>query len=204
MLRHPRVYQGFQSAGGFFGARVRSIREYLSLNSSNQVIDVGCGPGFIVEHLPSGIKYHGFDIEERYIDYAKQRFGTKGSFHCQQFDEECAAEFGPADVVMMNGLLHHLDDAAALATLRVSRRALKPEGILFTLDGCFWDGQSRIASWLLRNDRGQFVRNEDGYRRLLGAAFDKVRTHIREDLSFVPYSFLIGIAGTGEVRYADA
>jgi hypothetical protein len=38
---------------------------------------------------------------------------------------------------------------------------------------------------------------EDGYRRLLGAAFNNIRTHVREDLSFVPYSFLIGIAGPG-------
>jgi hypothetical protein len=66
-----------------------------------------------------------------------------------------------------------------------------------TLDGCYRDGQSRIATWLLRNDRGRFVRNEDGYRRLLGAAFNNIRTHVREDLSFVPYSFLIGIAGPG-------
>jgi hypothetical protein len=41
------------------------------------------------------------------------------------------------------------------------------------------------------------VRSEHGYRRLLGAAFDNIRTHVREDLSFVPYSFLIGIASTG-------
>jgi hypothetical protein len=41
------------------------------------------------------------------------------------------------------------------------------------------------------------VRNEHGYRRLLGAAFENVRTNLREDLSFVPYSFLIGTASTG-------
>jgi Methyltransferase domain len=45
-----------------------------------------------------------------------------------EIDEQCAAEFGPADVVMMNGLLHHLDDDDALTTLRVVRRVLRPGG----------------------------------------------------------------------------
>ena len=196
MLRHPQVYQGFQFVGGFFGARVRSIRAYLSIKPTDQIIDLGCGPGFILDHLPTGIKYDGFDIDERYIKYAQGRFGRRGSFHCRLFDEQCAAEFGPADVVMMNGLLHHLDDDDALTTLRVVRGVLRPGGLVFTLDGCYRDGQSRVASWLLRNDRGRFVRSEYGYRRLLGAAFDDIRTHLREDLSFVSYSFLIGIAST--------
>jgi SAM-dependent methyltransferase len=194
VLRHPQVYQGVQFLGGAFGARVRSIHAYLSIKPADRIIDLGCGPGFILEHLPSGIKYDGFDINERYIRYAQGRFGTRGSFHCRLFDEQCAAEFGPADVVMMLGLLHHLNDDEALATLRAVRRVLRPGGLLFSLDGCYRDGQSSIASWLLRHDRGQFVRSEQGYRRLLGAAFDNIRTHLREDLSFVPYSFLIGIA----------
>jgi SAM-dependent methyltransferase len=197
VLRHPQVYQTFQSLGGFFGARVRSIRAYLPLKANNHIIDLGCGPGFIVECLPNGIKYDGFDIDGRYIKYAQEHFGTKGSFHHRWFDEQCAVEFGLADVVMMNGLLHHLDDEDALALLCVVRRALKPAGLLFTLDGCFRDGQSRIARWLLRMDRGRFVRTEDGYSRLLGSAFTSVRTHLREDLSLVPYSFVIGIAHTG-------
>jgi SAM-dependent methyltransferase len=194
ILRHPQIYQSFQRAGGFFGARVRAIESYLSLNSGDHVIDVGCGPGFIVSLLPAGTRYNGIDVDRTYISYAQRRFGAVGSFHCGRFDESTAARIGPADVIMMNGLLHHLTDEEAFAVLHVARNALKPNGTLFTLDGCFRGGQSRIAQWLLRHDRGKFVRTEAGYRQLLGAALGNVRTYLREDLSLVPYTFLIGVA----------
>jgi glucose-1-phosphate cytidylyltransferase len=42
------VYQKFQEAGGFFGARVKSIECYLTLKDGQCVSAVGCGPGFIV------------------------------------------------------------------------------------------------------------------------------------------------------------
>ena len=64
---------------------------------------------------------------------------------------------------MMNGVLHHIADEELRETLANVRDALKSDGILFTLDGCYREGQSRIAKWLLDNDRGEFVRNRDGY-----------------------------------------
>jgi len=192
-LNSPRVYQRFQEACGFFAARVTSIKEYLTLKGDQFVIDVGCGPGFIVNYLPTGIKYHGFDIDKKYIDYAKTHFSAKGSFYCEIFDIQRAAAIGPADVVMMNGLIHHLDDETALATLRAARLALKRDGTLFTLEPCFRSAQSPIARWLLQNDRGRFVRDEAGYRALLETIFGNVTIHVREDLSWVPYTFAVGI-----------
>jgi SAM-dependent methyltransferase len=198
LLNAPQVYQKFQEAGGFFGARLTSIHDYLTFEEGQCVIDIGCGPGFLVDHLPTGIRYHGFDIDRTYIDYAQSHFSAKGSFYCGVFDAERAATVGPADIVMMNGLIHHLDQEAALATLRAARRGLKHDGTVFTLDGCFRVGQSPIASWLLRNDRGQFVRDENGYRALLGSVFHKVTIHIREDLSWVPYTFAVGLGRMGK------
>jgi SAM-dependent methyltransferase len=194
ILQYPQIYQGFQSIGGFFGARIRAIDAYLNIRPGDHVIDIGCGPGFIVKHLPTGIRYDGFDIEKRYIEYARKRFHARGSFHCRRFDLSCAALFGPADVVMMNGLLHHLDDADVLALLHVVRRTLKPTGVLFTLDGCLKEVQSWAANWVLRHDRGRYIRTEEEYRRLLKEHFGTVKTFIRDDLSLIQYPFAIGLA----------
>ncbi len=194
LLEYPALYQAFQVAGGFFGARVRAIAEYLAVRTGSRVIDVGCGPGFIVDHLPSGIDYFGFDVDERYIAYARRHFAGKGTFRCQAFDAAAAAACGPADIVMMNGVIHHLDETTAITLLKAIRESLNPSGTLFTLDGCIRKGQSPIASFLLRNDRGRFVRSEAAYRALLRSVFEDVETDIREDLSCVPYTFIIGLS----------
>lgn len=194
LLESPTIYQLFQNLGGFFGARVKCIENYLDLKAGDHIIDIGCGPGYIVDHLPSGIHYLGFDTDARYIAHARRHFGHKGSFYCRPFDDACAKAYGPADVAMMNGVIHHLNDDVAAQILGSIRKALKPSGILFTLDGCFREGQSSITSWLLRNDRGANIRTEQGYRDLYRASFEDVTILIREDVSIFPYTFAIGLS----------
>jgi SAM-dependent methyltransferase len=194
MLSSPALYQAYQNAGGFFGARVKAIAEYLTIRPGMRVIDVGCGPGYILRHLPRGIDYIGFDIDQAYIDHASRSFGDRGKFYCRYFDAAAAVEFAGADIVMMNGVLHHIADQQLTATLTHVRDVLKEGGVLFTLDGCYREGQSRFAKWLLDNDRGEFVRDQNGYDRVLRSVFDDVDLVIRQDYARVPYTFIIGIS----------
>jgi SAM-dependent methyltransferase len=194
MLSSPALYQAYQNAGGFFGARVKAIAEYLTIRPRMRVIDVGCGPGYILRHLPRGIDYIGFDIDQAYIDHANRSFGDRGKFYCRYFDAAAAVEFAGADVVMMNGVLHHIADQELTATLTHVRDVLKEGGVLFTLDGCYLEGQSRFAKWLLDNDRGEFVRDQNGYDLVLRSVFDDVDLVIRQDYARVPYTFIIGIS----------
>lgn len=194
VLSVPAIYQLYQELGGFFGARVKAIRDYLPIAPGARIIDIGCGPGHIVRHLPRGIDYIGLDIDGPSIAYAQARFGGLGRFRARFFDAAAAAELGPADIVMMNGVMHHIGDADLAETLGHVRAALRPGGRLFTLDGAYAPGQPRIAKWLLDNDRGVHVREAEGYRRLLEAGFDRVDMHVRDDLSRLPYTFAIGVA----------
>jgi len=193
VLNNPAIYQLFQEMGGFFGARVSAIAEYLTIKPGARIIDIGCGPGHIVRHLPRGIDYVGFDIDPVGIAYAQSHFGTLGQFRSRPFDAEAARELAGADIVTMNGVLHHMPDADIAAALTAVHEVLAPGGVLFTLDGCYVPGQSRLAKWLLDNDRGRYVRDADGYKRLLEARFGQAEIHLRDDLSRVPYSFAIGI-----------
>jgi SAM-dependent methyltransferase len=194
ILKHPEIYQLYQELGGFFGARVKAIRDYLPIRPGERVIDIGCGPGHIVRHLPNGIDYAGFDVDGPSIDYARKRFGKQGRFEQRLFDADAATEFGPADVVMMNGVMHHIGDDDLAATLANIHAVLKPGGRLFTLDGAYRPGQSRIDKWLLDNDRGVHVRSAEGYRRLIEAEFGPVEMHVRSDYSRIPYTFAIAVA----------
>lgn len=197
ILEHPQIYQAFQTTFGFFNARVFAAKDFLKIQPGQKVLDIGCGPGFIVEHLPVGVEYIGFDIDERYIEYARKRFGHRAQFHCRYFDAECSREFSGADIAMMNGVVHHLSDELAMSTLRTIRFALKPGGLLFTLDGCYRPNQNKIAKYLLDHDRGQFVRSEEQYRGLFLDCFANVETKVFENLSRLPYTFIFGLLGDG-------
>lgn len=194
LLANPALYQLYQELGGFHAGRVSLIREYLDIRPGARVIDIGCGPGHIVRDLPDNIEYFGFDIDERSIAFARKHFGDRGTFRTRFFDAAAAEELAYADVVMMNGVMHHIPDAEMTETLRHVRRVLKPGGFLFTADGCYAPRQSLLVRWLLDNDRGEYVRDEAGYRRLLEAVFGRVDLHLRGDCSRLPYTFAIGVA----------
>ena len=46
--------------------------------NSPKLLDLGCGQGFLQEHLPKSVKYTGIDASKSLIDLAKQK--RKGSF----------------------------------------------------------------------------------------------------------------------------
>src|SRR3954447_16479117 len=109
-LSIPLVYQLFQTTGGFFGARLRAMQKYLQIPEQARIVDVGCGPGFLRQYLPASCTYYGFDTDQRYIDWARRDPQPNAAYECKIFDKAVAAQLAPVDVIMMNGLLHHLTD----------------------------------------------------------------------------------------------
>lgn len=190
ILNMPRVYQSFQEAGGFFGARLRFLkRSGLNLEDA-KVVDVGCGPGFMRPHLPDSARYFGFDTDRRYIDYAKKRNQRDATYLCQAFDASSGDLTGLVDVVMMNGLLHHLNDQTARRLIRDAAACLRPGGCIVTLDGCYRPDQSLFRKKLLDWDRGEHVRTEEGYLDLFKGSDLDVATMHDAHASRVPYDFL--------------
>jgi SAM-dependent methyltransferase len=189
VLALPVMYRAWVRAIGG-NARETYVREYLRPEPGERVLDVGCGPGDVLAYLPE-LTYIGVDLSEKYVAAARNRFGTRGEFRCQDVSELAVQEPASFDLVMANGLLHHLDDATAAHLMDVAARALKPGGRLVTLDGCRVPGQSRFARFMLNMDRGKFVRHEAGYVGLARARFSRVESHVRHDLMRLPYTHII-------------
>jgi SAM-dependent methyltransferase len=171
-------------------ARVAYARQYLAVKEGERVLDLGCGPGDILSALPD-CEYVGVDVEERYIDAARRRFGARGTFRCTSVEQFVLETPGSFDLVMANGVLHHLDDMQAETMLRLAARAMKRNGRMVTLDGCYVEGQSRLAKAFLRRDRGKFIRDRDAYLRLARAHFTEVHGDVRHDLLSFPYTLLV-------------
>jgi SAM-dependent methyltransferase len=194
ILETPAVYLAYQSLVGGVRARKICIRDYVRHAPGSVVVDIGCGPGYTTRWLPQS-EYYGFDICEPYIAYARRKFGQAATFQCELFTTETAAALPPVDVVLMMGLLHHLDDTECLELLRLAKSTLRPGGRVITLDGCYRQGQSPIARYLLDSDRGKYVRKVEGYERLAKKVFPEVAPAIREDLFFIPYTCVVLTCG---------
>jgi SAM-dependent methyltransferase len=190
LLGVPALYRAFAGlAGG--DARQTYQREYLRVQPNERVLDIGCGPADILEVLPHGCRYVGFDGSSEYIEAARERYGTRGQFEVLRITAETVKDFEGFDLVMANGVLHHLDDAAAGELFEIAKAALKPDGRLVTLDGCYTADQSRMAAYLLSRDRGQFVRTQPQYEAIARHHFPRIVSHLRHDLMRIPYTHLI-------------
>ncbi len=191
ILSRPDAYSILQNLLG--ARRVRKIlcQQYIRAQPGDVLVDVGCGPSEILEHLDPDIQYIGFDLSQPYIDAAKATYGGRGAFHCADITKVGAGVIPPCQVAIAIGLLHHLDDAGARHLISNLHQRLAPGGRLITFDPAYWAGQARAARFMISKDRGQNVRDGDAYGELATPFFDKVELHRRDDLLNIPYTHAI-------------
>lgn len=190
-LSRPAVYDAFQLLVGAGGARRIISNEHLNINPGDNIVDVGCGTGTILEYLPQDVRYFGFDLSPEYIEAATRQHGARGTFVCKDVASLADDELPPCQVALAIGLLHHLDDAEAKSLLETLYRRLAPGGRVITVDPVFWAQQSPIARWLISRDRGRNVRTCDGYRQLVPATYSRVSVIRRDNLLNIPYSHAV-------------
>jgi SAM-dependent methyltransferase len=187
-LSSARVYAGFASLVAGRG-RQRFMDEHIRPQPGDSILDIGCGPGTVLELMPEGVRYLGIDLEPAYIDAARSRFGDRGEFVCVDVSD---AKLPPRsfDLAIAVGILHHLDDDAADSLLSLAADALADGGRLVTLDGVFVEGQPPLARWVVGRDRGTSIRSPRGYEALAEAHFDRVVTTIHHRLLRIPYTHI--------------
>jgi 2-polyprenyl-3-methyl-5-hydroxy-6-metoxy-1,4-benzoquinol methylase len=191
LLRSPALYIHWQRT--ILGAdRLRQIclDDFLKLREGERVLDIGCGPGYILDYMPR-VDYVGFDTEPRYIEYAKTHYSDRGWFFCEHFAQEHVTKFKPFDAIMLLGIIHHVDDVVAEDLFGLLAKCLAPNGRVVTLDPCFIPTQSRVSRWVAEADRGGFVRNEQGYRRLGERQFADLETRVVSNICRIPSTELI-------------
>ena len=181
VLGHPLVYDRIRPwvIGGLDMAPV-----YRALEANNQdiIVDIGSGTGDALGYLDSFRAYHGFDIDEAAVSHARQRAGNRAgvTYHARAMTGEDLKAIQPT-LLLLAGLLHHLNDSDAIALLRLGAR-LPSLRRLVTQDVVYLPGEP-VSNLLARLDRGRFVRDQEGYLALVAAAglrpvqTDIVRSH---------------------------
>ena len=191
ILSLPFFYELFQRLIGADRKRKILIKDFIKPHVGAEILDCGCGPAHILKYFPKEVKYTGIDLSEDYISNARKLFPNH-SFKVSSVDDFVilGKKF---DIILALGLLHHIDDENCKKLFSSAYKLLKKDGRMITLDGVFIKEQSLIAKFLLKKDRGQFVRNKESYEKLAKSIFGekKVDTVIRFDLTRIPYTHII-------------
>ncbi len=189
LFSYTGLYLATQKAFGAHRLR-RLCVDVLAPRSGERILDLGCGPAYILDYLPR-VEYYGFDTERSYIDYAGRKYAGRGSFYCEPFTAAHAEQMDPFDGILFMGLLHHLSDGECQDILDLASRALKPNGRIVTLDPCYVRGQSRVARFVASHDRGRYVRDEMGYSSLAGGRFSLIERTVVHNVGRLPSTEII-------------
>ena len=208
VLSVPSVYEAFQKVVGAARVRRELAERYVATRPGLRVLDIGCGPGDLIEYLPPDVGYTGTDLSASYIESARRRFGTRGRYLVGRVEDLHADQLGEFDVVIAKSLLHHIDEDEALHLFEVASRVLAPGGRLVTLDAAYTEDMSRASRFVVSRDRGQSILTPEGYERLARRAFGRVEVAVRHDLLRMPYTHVFlscsePLSGTGTDAPSD-
>lgn len=166
LLENPVVYRLWQAP--FANRKLTPVFAHTDLNAVRRVLDVGCGPGTNAPHFKDNY-YLGLDFNPKYIESARRRFN--GEFivaDVTKYKVETNTRF---DFILVNSILHHIDDANTSRILQHLSELLTPDGHVHILE--LVDPQKPgIAKLLARWDRGQFARPLNQWREIFSRHFE--------------------------------
>lgn len=187
ILSIPFVYSSFQILMGAKTIWSSLANDVIQAKSGMAILDIGCGPADILNYLPEGVNYYGFDISQDYIQTAQKKYGDKGHFICKLLQESDLSSLPKFDCVVLMGVFHHMDDIQAKKIAKLAHAALKEDGKLVSVDPCYTPEQNPIARFLISKDRGQNVRVESAYKAIVNRTFKHIDTKIIHR-AWIPYT----------------
>lgn len=196
ILARPGVYRIFKKVVLPSGVLESLVASHYAVADGGSVLDLGCGFGDYAPLFADRCTYVGIDHNADYIAAAERlNRGTPATFLVADVTDPVVKTHGPYDLVMLSGVLHHLEDDVVEQFAQNVAPLLKPGGRFVALEPVFDPEQGLSARLLIAADRGRFVRDASGYRARLAAAFAEVTTEKVTGLLRIPYTHLV-ITGT--------
>jgi ubiquinone/menaquinone biosynthesis C-methylase UbiE len=150
-----------------FGQTKKKIHEYFVCN--RLTLDLGCGTAEFCRCFAPGV-YLGIDISEKYISFAKRR-NPEYSFAIAAGQNLCLrAKTFPQ--ILINGVIHHLNDEQAKYMLSETRRILTDDGKLLLIEDIETTSTSPFSRVIHSMDKGDNIRWREQYEQLLNKFFE--------------------------------
>ncbi len=190
-INNPLVYKIIQKIMSGTSLRKKIIKANIKKKNLN-ILDIGCGPAEVIDYIP-GCKYYGYDIDKRSIEYAKKKYSNKNyHFFCKKFHNKEIKKLPMFDFVILFGILHHLNNKQANNVLALCKKKMKKNSKLLTEDPIFVNNQNFVARFLISKDRGNNVRKEKEYLKLLKLHFKNLKSKVSHQF-FIPYTWFTTI-----------
>jgi SAM-dependent methyltransferase len=168
LLERPGVYLAWQRP--FVAGKLRPVWRHNDRTSIRRVLDVGCGPGTNSSEF-AGHDYLGVDLNPAYIEHARRKHS--GRFEVADVRSDAIPGRGTYDFVLVNSLLHHIDDGAVATLLAELHGYVSGDGHIHVID-LELPGHRGIPRTLALADRGDYPRSLPAWRSLLTEHFDEV------------------------------
>lgn len=147
----------------YFAVR-KIISNVLRTQKYKSVLDFGCGIG-ILAPLFSPKRYLGFDIDARAIAYAKNKYPE---YSFQVSDATKLRLHKKFDLIVVVGVLHHLNDREVRSALGIMKLLLASKGKAIIIEATPPIYRWNIFGHFLRTlDKGNYVRTIESYRSLV-------------------------------------
>ena len=188
------IYAQFQNAVGAGKLNRWLAKNLWRLETGARVLDIGCGPGTVFSSLPNNIDYVGFDISNEYIESANRKFGARATFVAgvsADFLSVPDPRMQNRSLAICNGVMHHISDDECIELLSLAKASLADGGRFVGIEPVHLLHESAIAKWLMNQDRGQFVRTETQWKRLVAKVFHEFDTYVVTSLLRIPYNHII-------------
>lgn len=176
-LRKPIIWDAsrwmIDKVLGIYKYRIQALNDFGVLKNGPSILDVGCGTGHYSKI--TGGKYIGLDLDEDYIKYATKKYpNPKNVFYCLNVDDLELAE--KVDLVILVDILHHLSDDSCLKLLKKLKSLSRKYVAVFepTLEQ-----RNAFGRWLIRNDRGDYIRKENDYSSLVESSGLKIGKRLK-------------------------
>jgi len=190
MAEQPLLFHYLRKLPEFnYRATKARIRRILAQRAPRRVLDLGCGTGEFADlFAPEG--YLGLDVHPGYVALAR-RLRPGHRFECHD-GTTWEGDGEPFDLTLINGVLHHLDDATARALLGSALRHTRRGGSLVVIEDAEVEGGGPLAGLVHALDHGHFIRSPETWTRLVGE-FLRIDESETYRSGICPYHLMVGV-----------
>lgn len=151
------------------------ISKYLKDYDCKSVADICCGTGDFAALCDAGVKYVGWDLNDDFISYGKNRYSNSKNIKFKKANVLKSKDFENSkfDAVFLISTIHHFSDEDLEILLPKVKKIVNKVVIIADI---IPDPPHAIQRIIVKFDRGRYVRKKDEKLKILRKYFKVVKT----------------------------